>query len=84
VIEAEVCGAVADALTALGFTDFVIRLNHRQLLTSMLNGVGIAEPLHGTALVAVDKLDKIGADGVRSEMETRGIAAESATSSWRR
>src|SRR3954469_9751204 len=48
VIEAEVCGAVADALSELGFTDFVIRLNHRQLLTSMLNGVGIAEPLHGT------------------------------------
>src|ERR1700704_2272434 len=33
VIEAEVCAAVADALTELGFSDFVMRLNHRQLLT---------------------------------------------------
>ena len=79
VIEAEVCAAVADALTELGFSDFVIRLNHRQLLTSMLNAVGIAEGLHATALVAVDKLDKIGADKVKAEMEERGIGSGSAT-----
>ena len=79
VIEAEVCAAVAEALTELGFDDFVIRLNHRQLLTSMLNAVGIPEPLHATALVAVDKLDKIGADKVRAEMADRGISADSAT-----
>ncbi len=79
VIESEVCAAVADALTELGFSDFVIRLNHRQLLTSMLNAVGIPEALHATALVTVDKLDKIGADKVRAEMEERGIEAGSAT-----
>ncbi len=79
VIEAEVCAAVAEALTELGFNDFVIRLNHRQLLTSMLNAVGIPEALHATALVAVDKLDKIGPDKVRAEMEERGIGADSAT-----
>ena len=78
VVEAEVCAAVADALTDLGFTDFVIRLNHRQLLTSMLAAAGIADDFHATALVAVDKLDKVGADGVTAEMETRGIRAESA------
>src|SRR5688500_14345707 len=78
VIEAEVCAAVADALTELGFSDFVIRLNHRPLLTSMLNAVAIPEQLHATALVAVDKLDKIGADKVRAEMEERGIGSDSA------
>src|SRR6185369_11889595 len=59
-IEAELCTAVADVLTALGFADFKIRINHRQLLTSTLAAVGIPEPLHATALVAIDKLDKIG------------------------
>jgi histidyl-tRNA synthetase len=78
VIEAELCAAVADALTELGFSDFVIRLNHRQLLTSMLDSLGVPEPLHGSALVAVDKLDKIGVDGVRAEMASRGIAAAAA------
>src|SRR5215207_3397207 len=62
-VEAELCVAVAEVLTELGFSDFVIRLNHRQLLTSMLNAVGVPESLHGTALVAVDKLDKAGVDG---------------------
>ena len=77
-IEAELCGAVAEALKELGFTDFKIRINHRQLLTSILNAVGIAETLHGTALVAVDKLDKIGRDGVTAELAERGVGAETA------
>jgi histidyl-tRNA synthetase len=78
VVEAEVCAAVAEALLELGFIDFKIRVNHRKLLTSILNWCWIPEPLHATALVAVDKLDKIGPDGVRSEMEARGIASEAA------
>jgi histidyl-tRNA synthetase len=78
VIEAEVCAAVSDALRELGFNDFTIRINHRQVLTSILNAAGIAEPLHGTALVAVDKLDKIGADGVKTEMSSRGVEAGAA------
>jgi histidyl-tRNA synthetase len=77
VVEAELCAAVADALTELGFDDFVIRLNHRQLLTSLLRAAGaVAEEQHGPALVALDKLDKIGADGVARELASRGIAAD--------
>ena len=72
-IEAEVCAAVSDALSELGFSDFTIRINHRQVLTSILNAAGIPEALHSTALVAVDKLDKIGADAVKAEMNSRGV-----------
>ena len=78
-VEAELCAAVSDALVGLGFGDFVIRINHRELLTAVLTVSGVPEPLHGTALVAVDKLDKIGPDGVTAEMETRGIPAASAS-----
>jgi histidyl-tRNA synthetase len=77
-VEAEVWAAVAEVLTRLGFSDFVIRINHRALLTSTLNAAGIAEDLHATALVAVDKLDKIGVDGVGAEMSSRGITAAAA------
>src|ERR671913_2419172 len=45
VIEAELCAAVAEALEELGFSDFVIRLNHRQLLTSLLAAAGVAGDL---------------------------------------
>jgi len=79
VVEAELCAAVADALIELGFTDFRIRLNHRQLLASVLRAVAIPEPLHGKALVALDKLDKIGPDGVRAEMHQGGIGEDSST-----
>ena len=76
VIEAELCAAVADALTELGFSDFVIRINHRQLLTSVLTAAGLVEGQHSDALIALDKLDKIGADGVKNELASRGIADE--------
>ena len=79
VVEAELCAAVADALLELGFTDFRIRINHRQLLASVLRAVAIPEPLHGKALVALDKLDKIGPDGVRAEMHQGGIGEDSST-----
>src|SRR3982751_2762331 len=72
-VEAELCAAVADALSGLGFDDFVIRINHRQLLTSMLSRAGVATHQHGDALVALDKLDKIGPEGVDAELANRGI-----------
>src|ERR671919_3254118 len=52
VVEAELCAAASDALIELGFTDFVIRINHRQLLTAMLEASGVAGELHADALVA--------------------------------
>lgn len=77
-VEAELCSAVAEALVELGFRDFVIRINHRQLLTSLLSVAGVPAEKHGDALIAIDKLDKIGADGVRGDLEQRGIGGESA------
>jgi histidyl-tRNA synthetase len=75
VIEAELCAAVSAALTELGFNDFYIRLNHRQLLTEILDSAGVPAELHGTALTALDKLDKIKIEGVSKEMAERGISA---------
>jgi len=73
VVEAELCAAVADALTGLGFSDFVIRMNHRDVLAGLLSVSGVGPGLHGEAMVALDKFDKIGASGVGIELERRGI-----------
>ena len=73
--EAEVCSAVATVLRELGFQEFEIRVNHRELLRAMIRAAGIDAALEGTALVAVDKLDKIGRDGVLAELAQRGISA---------
>ena len=78
IVETELCAAVSDVLQGLGFDDFTIQLNHRDLLTALLGAVGIDVTLHGTALVAVDKLDKIGVPGVRTELVERGVSETSA------
>ena len=74
VAEAEVCGAVAEVLRELGFEDFTIHLNHRQLLRQIIAATGIDASKEETALVAIDKLDKIGEDGVLKELDGRGVA----------
>src|ERR1700681_570313 len=78
VVEAELLGGVSEVLTRLGFDDFRVRLNHRQLLTALLESAGVDAGMHGAALVALDKLEKIGQDGVEEEFTRRGIARQSA------
>jgi histidyl-tRNA synthetase len=78
VVEAELIAAASEALLALGFNDFTIRLNHRQVLTGILDQAGIAREKHVEALIALDKMDKAGAEGVAKELNDRGIVDESA------
>ena len=78
VVEAELIAAASDALSALGFNDFTIRLNHRQVLTGILGQAGVSNDKHNEALVALDKMDKAGPEGVARELHERGVAAEAA------
>jgi histidyl-tRNA synthetase len=73
-VEAEVTAALAEVLHRLGFADFRIHVNHRLLLTAMMETAGVPEELRPAALVAIDKLDKIGRQGVVEELEERGLA----------
>ena len=68
VVEAELCAAASDVLERLGFSDFLIRLNHRRLLTQMLSLSGLPEDAHSAALIVIDKLDKIGRENVIAEL----------------
>jgi histidyl-tRNA synthetase len=78
VVEAELIAAASDALVALGFNDFTIRLNHRQGLTGILDQSGVPREKHEDALIALDKMDKAGPEGVAKELNERGIVNESA------
>jgi histidyl-tRNA synthetase len=60
----------------IGFSQFAIRLNHRALLRALIQHAGIELARESDAIVAIDKLDKIGPDGVARELEARGIAAD--------
>jgi histidyl-tRNA synthetase len=72
-VEVEQLAAVSDVLERLGFDDFTIRLNHRRVLAGLLESSGIPQPQHADALTALDKLDKIGREGVLADMSARGI-----------
>ncbi len=77
-IEVELCAAACEVMRALGFADFTLRLNHRAVLAGVLGAAGIPVERHGDALVALDKLDKIGVEGVREEYAQRGLSPEAA------
>jgi len=72
-VEAEICAAASEVLSKLGFNDFTIRLNHRQVLTGVLHSAGDSSDKHNVALIALDKLDKIQREGVARELDERGI-----------
>jgi histidyl-tRNA synthetase len=75
VADAEVIGAVATVLKELGFGEFTIHLNHRELLRALVAEAGIAPEQESVALISLDKLDKVGADGVRADLVEKGIDA---------
>ena len=73
IVETEICAAACEVLTKLGFNDFCVRLNHRKALTGVLAVAGVPLDKHDAALIALDKLDKIGREGVEKEFAARGI-----------
>jgi histidyl-tRNA synthetase len=80
--EIDLLSSSLHALEVIGLTDATIRINHRVLLSSLLDGLGIPESGKPAAMIIIDKLDKIFADGVVKELEEKFGAkvAESATS----
>ncbi|MBP6440847.1 MAG: ATP phosphoribosyltransferase regulatory subunit, partial [Caldilineaceae bacterium] len=80
-VEADVLAAGAQVLQELGFRGregFALRLNHRKVLRGLMELAGVPQEMENAALVAVDKLDKIGLERVQGELLERGIAPEAA------
>ena len=69
--EIELLNASLAALDALGLSKAVIRVNHRELLLSLLDSFGVKEADRSSALITLDKLDKIEVIGVVSELRER-------------
>jgi histidyl-tRNA synthetase len=78
VADAEIIAVLDDALAALGFSGFTTLINHRQILSAMARAAGLDEQSAGGVYRAIDKFDKIGADGVREELLKSGVSAEAA------
>ncbi len=74
--DAEICAMLADALETVGIPrgDYLIRVNNRKVLNGVMEVAGILDPSdtekhaheRGIVLRAIDKLDRLGLDGVRA------------------
>ena len=67
--DAEIIATTCDIFSALGFKDFVIRLNNRKLIEAFVEFVGIKDVVG--VFRSIDKLDKIGEDDVRKELKEK-------------
>ena len=75
--EIELILATTTTLGKLGFKNFQIRINERRILKAMAAYSGFAEESYDTVFIILDKMDKIGMDGVAEELEKSGFARES-------
>ena len=71
--EVELITTTAKALHNIGFTRFGIRINDRRLLKAIIMGAGFAENECDSICISLDKLDKIGFDGVKAELIEKGF-----------
>ena len=72
--EIELILATTTTLGKLGFKDFQIRINDRQILKAMARFSGFAEESYDEVFIILDKMDKIGIDGVKEELLKAGFA----------
>ena len=75
--EIELILATTTLLGKLDFKNFTIRINDRRILKAMAAYSGFAPESYDTVFIILDKMDKIGLEGVRGELEKEGFAKES-------
>lgn len=75
--EIELILATTTLLGKLDFENFTIRVNDRKLLKAMAQYSGFPEESYDTVFIILDKMDKIGLDGVAEELEREGFEKSS-------
>ncbi len=71
--DAEIITMIYTVLRTLGFQTFVTKINNRKILTGIGQYAGVPNELLGGLYRSIDKLEKIGVDGVREEMIRNAI-----------
>lgn len=72
--EIELIDTTAKALLDIGLKGFTIKINHRKLVSAIIEKIGFNRDQTGSICIALDKLDKIGVDGVRKELIEKAYA----------
>lgn len=74
--EIELILATTTTLGRLGFKGFEIRINDRQILKAMAAYSGFSEEAYDSVFIILDKMDKIGMDGVEAELLENGFGKD--------
>lgn len=74
--EIELILATTTTLGRLGFRKFEIRINERRILKAMAAYSGFAQESYDAVFIILDKMDKIGMEGVEAELKQEGFAQE--------
>ena len=81
--ELELLSASLAALADMGVVGATIRVNHRELLKSNIASLGVSESDALSAMITIDKLDKVGIEGVAAELgEKFGSSVSEAATKW--
>jgi len=72
--DAEILAISMQCLDRLGFTDYKLLLNHRNILLGLVKIAGLKTDDEASVLRSIDKWDKIGKDGVRDELLKKGYS----------
>ena len=81
--EIDILVSSLEALESIHLSDAIIRVNHRVLLANLLDGLGIPEDGKPAAMIIIDKLDKIFAEGVVKELgEKFGAKVAETATGW--
>ena len=75
--EIELILATTTTLGRIGFKNFEIRINERRILKAMAAYAGFSEEDYDSIFITLDKMDKIGLDGVSAELLEAGYSKES-------
>ena len=75
--EIELITATTTTIGRLGFKNFEIRINERRILKAMAAYSGFAEEDYDSVFITLDKMDKIGVEGVSEELAKNGYPQES-------
>ena len=75
--DAELIEATSQALAAVGLEGTTVRLSDRRFLAALAQSAGLPEASWDGFFIILDKLDKIGWDGVRNELEGLGLPSNS-------
>src|SRR5690606_38743211 len=72
----EIILMINEVFSKLGISDYTIKINHRGVLSGLAEMIG-AKGNETALFVAIDKLDKIGEEKVKEELQSKGIKDES-------